>query len=166
MPAAALVAAHRVIAALGDRSVATAESLTAGLISATLAHIPGVSALLRGGVVAYCDEVKTTVLGVPERVLTAGGPVQAAVAEAMARGACDLLGARFAVATTGVAGPGPSGGVAAGTVFVSAHDAAIGRSLTRRLDLPGGRDEVRWATAVSALGLLADLAEQTDSAVR
>ena len=82
MTAAALAAAHDAIAALDGRTVATAESLTAGLVSATLAAVPGVSAILRGGVVAYCSEVKETVLGVPAAVLAEGGPVQAAVAEA------------------------------------------------------------------------------------
>lgn len=161
MTAAALAAAHDAIAALDGRTVATAESLTAGLVSSTLAAVPGVSAILRGGVVAYCSEVKETVLGVPAAVLAEGGPVQAAVAEAMASGASRLLGSRFAVATTGVAGPGPADGAAEGTVIICAHDAGTGRFLTRHLSLPGERDEVRWGAVVSALGTLAALAEQT-----
>ncbi|MDX5318612.1 MAG: nicotinamide-nucleotide amidohydrolase family protein [Actinomycetes bacterium] len=164
--AEALRASERAVAALGGRSVATAESLTAGLVSATLARIPGVSAILRGGVTAYCSEVKISVLRVPEAVLDEDGPVQPAVAEAMARGACEVLGSRFAVATTGVAGPGPADGVPAGTVIVSAHDAGTGLFLTRRLALAGDRDEVRWGAVVSALGTLAVLAEQTGVAHR
>lgn len=158
---AAIGAARRAIVALDGRTVATAESLTAGLVSATLARVPGVSAILRGGVTAYCEDVKEGLLGVPRAVLVEGGPVQAAVAEAMAVGACRLLGARFGVATTGVAGPGPSGGVPEGTVVVSAHDSVTGEWLTRQFEFPGDREDVRRAAAVSALGTLADLAEQT-----
>lgn len=157
----ALRAAERAVAALDGRSIATAESLTAGLVSATLARIPGVSTILRGGVTAYCPEAKVSVLRVPQPVLDGDGPVQPAVAEAMALGACEVFGAQFGVATTGVAGPGPSGGIPAGTVIVSAHDAGTGRFLTRRLSLHGDRDDVRWGAAVSALEILAELAEQT-----
>lgn len=158
-------AAARAVAALGDRSVATAESLTAGLVCASLASVPGVSAILRGAVVAYVPAVKVAVLDVDPALLREGS-VQAPVAEAMAAGACRVLGARFAVATTGVAGPGPAEGHPAGTVWISAHDAVSGAFATRRLALAGGRDDVRRGATVAALELLAALAEQNPAATR
>lgn len=166
LPDLALAAGRRVVRALGDDSVATAESLTAGLVSATLARIPGVSTNLRGGVVAYCNAVKVEVLRVPAELIAGGGPVQEAVAAEMARGAGHLLRARFAVATTGVAGPGDCDGHPAGTVVVAAYDVVSGRTLSRQLALGGDRDAVRWGATVSALDTLAELAEQTRAASR
>jgi len=159
-------AARRAVAALGDRSVGVAESLTAGLVCATLGSIPGVSAVLRGGVVAYHPDVKIALLGVDPALLRAGGAVQEAVAEAMATGACRVLRARFGVATTGVAGPGQADGHPAGTVWVSAHDSVSGASASRLLQTAGERDQVRWAATAAALVLLAELAEQNPSTPR
>ncbi|WP_246830361.1 CinA family protein, partial [Micrococcus sp. HMSC31B01] len=85
------------------RTVATGESLTAGLLAARLADVPGASAVLHGGVVAYQNAVKTGLLGVPEDLLTRVGAVDADVARRMALGARAALGADVGVATTGVA---------------------------------------------------------------
>ncbi|WP_092864863.1 CinA family protein [Quadrisphaera sp. DSM 44207] len=139
-------------------TVAVAESLTAGLVSARLADVPGASAVLRGGVVAYATDVKAGVLGVDAALLAEHGPVHEQVALAMARGARDLLGADLGVATTGVAGPRPQGGQPVGTVHVAVAGAgAGGRPVLRaeRLALPGDRAAVRAAAAAAALRLLA-----------
>jgi nicotinamide-nucleotide amidase len=139
-------------------TVAVAESLTAGLVAGTLASVPGASQVLRGGVVAYATDLKSTLLGVDELLLDHGGAVQAEVALAMADGVATRLGAGFGVATTGVAGPDPQDGHPPGTVFVAVHAPSARRVLGRSGDsaLAGDRDHVRWATVVLALELLAE----------
>ena len=134
--------------------VAVAESLTAGLVAARLADVPGASAVLRGGVVAYATDVKASVLGVPEDHLARTGPVDAYVARAMADGVRALLGADVGVATTGVAGPGPADGHEAGTAHV-AVTGAVGEH-AEELHLPGDRAAVRAGVAEAALRLLAE----------
>ena len=86
-------------------TLALAESCTGGLLAARLTDLPGVSAVLRGGVVAYSNESKTTLLGVDPALLAAHGAVSEPVAAAMANGARERFGADVAVATTGIAGP-------------------------------------------------------------
>ena len=116
--------ARQVVAAAVSRGVTlgTAESLTAGLVCSALGGVPGVSAVLRGGLVTYTEETKQALLGVEPAVLEAVGAVSEQVARQMAAGACRALGADLAVSTTGVAGPGPSDGVPAGTVHLAVHD--------------------------------------------
>ncbi|MDO9354446.1 MAG: nicotinamide-nucleotide amidohydrolase family protein, partial [Solirubrobacteraceae bacterium] len=97
-------------------TLATAESLTGGRVAASLTAVPGASEVFRGGVVAYASDVKVDVLGVPADVVATVGVVSAACAEAMARGVRSLTGASYAVATTGVAGPGEQEGKPPGTV--------------------------------------------------
>ncbi|KAJ3293877.1 hypothetical protein HDU79_011816 [Rhizoclosmatium sp. JEL0117] len=91
-----------------DQTLATAESITAGLISAALTDIAGASKIFKGGIVAYSDEVKHDVLGVPNEILNPPGPsaVSAECAKAMAEGAARVLGTDWALATTGYAGNG------------------------------------------------------------
>ncbi|WP_233493587.1 CinA family protein [Desertihabitans brevis] len=133
-------------------TVATAESLTAGLVSASLAEVPGASAVLRGGVVSYATEVKIGVLGVPEDVVAEHGVVSEPVATAMATGVQERLGADFGVATTGVAGPAPVDDHPPGHVWVAV--AGPDGVSARLLQLDGDRNEVRDAAVVHALGLL------------
>ena len=135
-----------------DETVATAESLTGGLVAAALTSVPGSSAAVRGGVVAYATELKAALLGVPAELLERYGAVHGAVAEAMAEGTRDRLGASIGVATTGVAGPDPAEGKPVGTVFVAV--AGPGGLATRQLALSGDREEIRAATVESVLGLL------------
>lgn len=165
-------AATRAIAALNAAGVAgrdgglcTAESLTAGLVASTLAEIPGVSAFLRGGVVAYTYDVKETLLGVDRELLESGGAVQEPVALAMARGAAASLKARWAIATTGVAGPGPSDGQPQGSVWIAVIDTS-GDERTRELHLDGDRNEVRTKAATSAIEMFAELMEQNNQVAR
>jgi nicotinamide-nucleotide amidase len=135
-----------------DETVATAESLTGGLVAAALTSVPGSSAAVRGGVVAYASELKAALLGVPADLLERHGAVHSAVAEAMAEGTRDRLGASTGVATTGVAGPDPAEGKPVGMVFVAV--AGPGGLVSRQLALTGGREEIRAATVESVLGLL------------
>jgi nicotinamide-nucleotide amidase len=150
------------VAALRDAgaTVATAESLTGGLVCATLVGVPGASDVVRGGVVAYAPEVKTTMLGVDADLIDARGTVDAEVADAMARGARTRLGATYGLATTGVAGPDASEGKPPGTV----HIAVAGPQgvVTQLLELAGDRAAIRSATVDALLSLLvATLGEET-----
>ena len=129
--------------------LATAESCTGGLVGARLTEVAGASDVYAGGVVAYSDELKKRLLGVPAATLERHGAVAAETAEAMADGARTALGADVAVAVTGVAGPG--GGTPekpVGLVYV--HAASPDGEVARELRSSGDRDAVRaQATAMS-----------------
>jgi nicotinamide-nucleotide amidase len=141
--------------------VATAESLTGGLVCAALTDVPGASAVLRGGVVAYATELKAALLGVPASLLAERGAVDPDVAAAMADGVRERLTAAVGVATTGVAGPDPAEGKPPGTVHV-AVSSQTGR-ITRTLRLVGDREQIRHDTVRRCLGLLwAVLAEEDE----
>src|SRR5699024_5290702 len=142
------------LSAAGVR-LAVAESLTAGALAARLAAVPGVSGILRGGLVAYASEVKAELLGVDADLLRSGGPVQAEVAAQMARGAARVLGADVALATTGVAGPGPADGHPEGTFHVACAGPVGVR--TRSWRVAGTRPVVREAALAAALALAWDL---------
>lgn len=135
------------------RSVATAESITAGLVAARLADIPGASTSLRGGVVAYDNDMKSRMLGVPAELLARHGAVSAEVAEAMAVGCRERFGTDYGVSTTGLAGPG--GGTSekpVGLVYTAvAWDGGVA---SQRFIWPGTRAEVRSRTAKMALNQL------------
>jgi nicotinamide-nucleotide amidase len=105
--------ARAVALALDGRSVATAESCTAGRLASSLAAVEGAADFLRGGLVAYQETVKRSLLGVGARSV-----FSTEAASQMAAGACNLLGAEVAVATTGVVGSDSIDGVEPGTVFV------------------------------------------------
>jgi nicotinamide-nucleotide amidase len=139
------------LAAAGE-TLAAGESLTGGLLTAALTSVPGSSAVVRGGVVAYAVDVKATVLGVDPELLARVGPVHADVARAMAEGARRLLSATHGVATTGEAGPDSATGQAVGTVHV-AISGPTGSSVAS-IVATGGRAEVRAAAVSAALDLL------------
>lgn len=144
---------HAALRAAGA-TVATAESLTGGLLGAALTDPAGSSAGYRGGVVAYATDLKSTLLGVDAAVVTRHGAVHPEVALAMARGVRDRLASTYGVATTGVAGPDPQDGRPPGTVFVAVS--GPGGDRVRELDLAGrDRPGVRAATVAGALDLLA-----------
>lgn len=142
-------------------SLATAESLTAGMVCAALGAVPGASAVLQGGAVTYQNEIKVGVLGVDPVGLAATGAVDADVARQMADGARRVFGADLAVSTTGAAGPEPHGGKPVGTVFVAVASAA-GSSVEEYL-FDGGREAVRALACGAALGQLAVLLRALDS---
>ena len=133
-------------------TLATAESLTGGALCARLVDVPGASAVLRGGVCTYSTDTKAKILGVPTSLLDAHGPVHAEVAQYMAQGVRSLLGADLALATTGVAGPGPADGHDAGTVFIAL--AWPGGAVTQELHLEGDRQAIRNQAVNAALALL------------
>ncbi len=144
-------AVHRALAATGA-TVSVAESLTAGLLGATLTEMPGSSATFRGGVIVYATELKESLAGVPAPLLSAHGPVSAEVAAAMAAGVRDRLHATYGLALTGVAGPEPQDGHPAGEVHVGLAGPHGGT--VRSLRLPGDRARIRRYAVVAALDLL------------
>jgi nicotinamide-nucleotide amidase len=169
-----MTTADAVVAALraAGRTVATAESLTGGLVCAALTDVPGSSAVVRGAVVAYATDLKAAALGVDATLLESGGAVQAAVAAQMATGVCRVLGADVGVATTGVAGPEPQDGREVGTVFVAAALVRAGQAPlveVRSLMLSGDRAEIRTQSVAEALDLVAAVvavAEDSDEPAR
>lgn len=139
-------------------TIAAAESLTGGLVCSALVDVPGASAVLCGSVTAYATELKAQVLGVDAARLASVGPVDAQVAQEMADGVAQLLGADVAVATTGVAGPGPADGHEAGTVYIAAI--APWGSVWRLLQLEGQRSQIRAQTVRHVLVLALELLDQ------
>ncbi|HVS68133.1 MAG TPA: CinA family protein [Mycobacteriales bacterium] len=135
-------------------SLATAESLTGGLLGAILTNVQGASATYRGGVVVYATDLKSDLLGVPEELLEERGPVDADVAAAMASAVRDRLRADWGVALTGVAGPERQGGKDVGTVYVAVS--GPGRTTTVERLFPGSRNEIRIAACRDALHALYD----------
>jgi nicotinamide-nucleotide amidase len=128
-------------------TLGVAESLTGGLIASRLVNVPGASAWFRGGVVAYHEQVKFDLLGVP-----VGPVVTEAAASAMAEGICRATGSDVGLGITGVAGPDDQEGVPPGTVFVGLS--LPGSVSTRAVRVPGDRERVRQYGAISALDLL------------
>ncbi len=160
--------AERIIAALVERgaTVATAESLTGGLLCAALTSVPGSSAVVRGGIVSYAVAVKAGVLGVETDLLERQGAVDPAVAVQMATGALRLLGADFAVATTGSAGPDPNpGGILTGPVTPGSGYVAVagpGVEMVSGFAWEGeDREGVRRHAVDAALSLLGRALEGT-----
>jgi PncC family amidohydrolase len=136
----------------GGRSVAVAESCTGGLLGAALTAVPGASAYVRGGVMAYADSVKIDLLAVDPERLARYGAVSAEVASAMARGVAQLLGADLGIAITGVAGPGAEGTTKPVGLI---HVAGWLRGRTEAAELhEGGDREANRAAAVRAALLL------------
>jgi nicotinamide-nucleotide amidase len=135
-------------------TLAVAESLTGGLVVATLVDVPGASAVVRGGVVAYATPVKHSVLGVSEDLLEAEGAVHPEVARQMAAGVRIALSvdgepATWGISTTGVAGPDPQDGKPVGTVYVGIASAAGAEAFELHLD--GDRGAIRHATVSELL---------------
>lgn len=131
-------------------TVATAESLTGGLIAAMLTSVPGSSASVRGGIVSYVNEVKAEVLGVSEDVLARQGAVDELVALQMARGALRELRSDVSVAVTGIAGPtGAEPGKPVGTVWIGCATAKKTHAACHHFE--GGREAVRLQAVLIAL---------------
>lgn len=133
-----------------NQTIATAESVTAGQVAQLLARTPGASTWLRGGVVAYVNDAKMKLLGVPESILRENGAVSAEVAVAMAEGARCSFETDLAISTTGLAGPSDGGeGKPVGLCFIGL--AWNGGNIARQVNWFGTRVEVQARTAHSAL---------------
>ena len=155
-PAASDDATAALIAALAARglTIAVAESLTGGQLTAELTRPAGASAVVTGGVVVYATEVKHTVVGVDAELLAEHGPVHPEVARQLAERvrvvlAVDGRAADVGVSTTGVAGPAEQGGRPVGTVFVGV---AVGTdTVVEELHLEGDRGGIRSAAVAAAV---------------
>lgn len=146
-----------VIARLQGRTLATAESCTGGGIGAALTAVPGASNVYKGGIISYCNEIKEKLLGVPADILATNGAVSAPVAEAMAIGARNALGADIAVSVTGLAGPsGDAFGNPVGTVFIGYADRNT--CVCRYFQFGGNREEIRAQSVKAALELIIEYA--------
>ncbi|MEO3935519.1 CinA family protein [Dermatophilaceae bacterium Soc4.6] len=156
-PEGATLAAD-VVARLRARgeTVACAESLTGGLLTSRLVDVPGASAAVRGGVVAYATALKAELLGVEPALLARAGPVDPAVADQLARGVRARLHADWGLGTTGVAGPDPQDGHTVGTVYVAVAGPRDENVTVRALHLRGDRAAIRAATVDAVLVLLLD----------
>ena len=147
--------ARQAVAALAaaGATLATAESLTGGMLGEKITGVSGSSAIYRGGVISYCNAVKAAVLGVSAWDLETLGAVSAPVAKQMARGARRVLAADYALSTTGIAGPNSDEtGKPVGLVYIACCGPAGCR--VRELRLTGDRAAIRQATCHAALQLL------------
>ena len=140
------------------QTLATAESCTGGLVGAALTGLPGSSAWYLGGVIAYANDLKVRLLGVPADVLAAHGAFSLETARAMAEGACAATGADYAISITGIAGP--AGGTPekpVGLVFIGV--AAPHGTATFKHHFSGSRAEIRQAATEAALRHLLEAVE-------
>jgi len=140
--------------AAAGATLGTAESVTGGGLADAFVRVPGASAVFRGAIVAYDNALKTALLDVPDALLREHGAVSEEVARAMASGARERLGTDLALATSGIAGPsGATEGKPVGLVWfalASGNDPVV----TRRVTLPGGRDDVRRRAVIVGLNLI------------
>jgi len=135
-----------------NATLAVAESLTGGLLEASLTDIPGASAVLQGGVVVYTNEMKMRLLNVPAEVLEKHSAVSAETAIAMAEGMRALSNADYAISTTGEAGPESQSGAKVGTVFVGI--AGSKSTFSEELQITGDRDRIRKRSVLAAINIL------------
>ena len=149
--------AEKVIAALTTRGmrIATCESLTGGLICASLVDVPGASRVVRGGLITYQTDTKSLLADVPAALIDAHGVVSAQVASAMAEGVRRRLDVDVAVSATGMASPGTPEDPPAGTVFVGVSTGTETR--VAALHLAGSREEIRRETVRRALLAVLDM---------
>jgi nicotinamide-nucleotide amidase len=158
--------AARVLRLLTSRgqTLAVAESLTGGLLAATLVAVPGASRVFRGGLVVYATDLKARLAGVDETLLAQRGAVDQEVARQLAVGARGACLADWGVATTGVAGPDPQDGQPVGTVWIAVSgpgatvpEATVPEAtIARELLLTGNREQVRVQTVREAIILLTE----------
>lgn len=142
-----------VLKRLEGKTLVTAESLTGGGIGDALTAVPGASAVYKGGVISYVNEVKRDVLGVSQEILDRYGAVSPWTAGAMAAGVRKLLKADVAVSVTGLAGPtGDEFGHPVGTVYIGFD--CNRKSLVKQYRFEGSREEIRNQTIRAALRLI------------
>ena len=133
--------------------MATAESLTGGLVASSIVNEAGTSAVLAGGIVAYQNEVKEALLGVPHQVLEEKGAVSAETVKAMAEGARKKFGCQWAIATSGIAGPtGAEPGKPVGTVWMAVANSLQNEAFCKIFE--GNRTQVREKSVLCVMGKL------------
>ena len=141
-----------------EKTVATAESCTGGLLGKLITDVPGSSAVYPGGVISYSSRIKHEILGVDQDDLDTLGPVSEPVARQMAEGVRRVIGADIGVGVTGIAGPNSDDtGRPVGLVYVSASDGKT--TLVRECHFDGDRAAVRAKAAEAAAELALRLIE-------
>jgi nicotinamide-nucleotide amidase len=135
-----------------SESVSVAESVTAGGLGHALTGAPGASAVFRGGVIAYSNQIKIQTLGVDAELISRHGVVSEEVANAMADAIRQKFDTTWGIATTGVAGPGDFEGIPEGTVWISIRG-PLNQSLQLALD--SGREAIQIGAISSAIGTFA-----------
>ncbi len=136
-----------------EKTVATAESCSGGLLGKLLTDVPGSSSVYLGGVISYTCPVKERLLGVDPETLERLGAVSKPVARQMAEGVRQVIRADFGLGITGLAGPGTDGsGKPVGLVYTAL--AGDGWTICEELHLEGGREEIRMAACLHALQML------------
>lgn len=144
---------EQVLNALKGKTLATAESCTGGGIGAAITAVSGSSAVYKGGIISYQNEIKRDLLGVSPKDLTVLGPVSGPVAEQMAEGARKALQADIAISVTGLAGPGADEfGNPVGTVYIGYADKNC--VFSRHFLFEGDRESVRIQAVENALRIL------------
>ncbi len=138
-----------------SQMLATAESLTGGRLGDVLSAAPGASDTYLGGVITYATKVKQSVLGVSDETVEKHGVVSAECAQEMATGVRELVGADYAVSTTGVAGPTTQEGKPVGLVFIGVAGPDGVRS--ERFEFDGDRAEIREKVVKSAIDLVLEV---------
>lgn len=152
--------AAKLIRTLTERSVslATAESLTGGLLGATLTEVPGASKVYLGGTIAYATPMKTALLGIAPQLIAEHTVVSEQVALEMAIGLQERTDADCVISVTGVAGPDGQDGHAPGEVWICVVGPRIPSipqvQQTQRFDFTGDRASVRAQTVEAAFGIL------------
>ena len=137
-------------------SIATAESLTGGLLSSLITSVPGSSEIFQGGVVAYTNFAKQKVLNI-ENALIQSGVVSTEVALAMATNVSEVLDSTLGLACTGVAGPDTQNAKPVGEVHIAVFDSQTKSSRTQTMKFSGSRDDIRSQTCLALLGLCLDV---------
>ncbi|HJQ89298.1 MAG TPA: CinA family protein [Propionibacteriaceae bacterium] len=150
--------AARVLAELDRRgqTLASAESLTGGMVGELLTEVSGASTSYLGGVISYATRLKETLAGVDAETLSELGPVAERTVAEMAQGVAQRCNADWGIATTGVAGPDAQNSHPVGQVFVAVSDLAGDVLRVKELSLQGERAAIRQQAAIAALALLAD----------
>ena len=145
----------KVITALQGRTLVTAESITGGGIGSALTAVSGSSAVYKGGIICYTNEIKRDVLGVSQDILDRFGAVSKETAQAMVSGARRLLSADIAVSVTGLAGPGGDEfGNPVGTVYIGFESQT--NAVVKACFFRGSREEIRHQVIEAALQLILD----------
>lgn len=154
----------RVVALLTERGItfSTAESCTGGGIGAAVTQVSGASAVYRGGVISYCNDVKHRLLKVSQQALDTLGPVSQPVACQMAEGVRAACDSDYGLSVTGLAGPnGDGSGKPVGLVYIGC--AGAGGTVVWEFHFSGGREQVRQQAVIAALTLLTELVTQSPS---
>lgn len=145
------------VAAYAKMTIATAESLTGGLLATLLTSVEGASSVFRGAIVAYATELKSELLQVDKKLLETYGPVNAETALAMAKGVAISTQSSLGLSATGVAGPDTLADRPVGEVHIAAYLADGGHSRVQSLHLKGNRQEIRVQSAIAMCGLALDV---------